>query len=325
MNIRHFNPGWSDLKIDEKVLNIPLYLPNSIERNTTNSIWIERQKIYEESCNGNTLKLNYPREMVLILRKSNAGDNANLTFYDSKTNRKISSEEQNTLYDFVFPPRVWMSDSLQERSMMYNAAKEAKNKILIGGLGLGLYMQFALFLNRPVDSITIVENNKEIIEFIGNPLLEIYEDADVNINIIHGDVEKFMESSDEKFDTIYLDTWGDLHIKFLSYINYMIDLAKRLMTEKGMIYCWGYNHMYEDFQNLAVAIEKDKSMWDKLNIEDNIVLGEYIVWRKKLKYNPSKNELIEKAKDIALNTKSEIRIELSIDLPSSKWMRTKII
>ncbi len=317
--MKHFNPDWSDFEIDKKVLDIPLYLPNPFKRRSENSIWVHKQSTREEICYKSTIKLNAPRDIVLVLRKSKAFENVNLKFYVSGSGEPVNSKEQSILHDFLAPPRVWMSDNLQERGMMYNAAKMAKGKILVGGLGLGLYFQFALFLNRPVNSITIIENNREIIDLIGNPLLKIYEDLDIKIDIVYDDVEKFMVSTKEKFDTIYLDTWGDLHIKFLPYINHMIHLSGKITTEKGMVYCWGYNQMYKDFQDLTLEIE-NTTTWEDVEIKDNLLLGEYMEWRKKLNQTPSKKNIIEKAKEIAINTKSDIPIELSIDLPRSKWM-----
>lgn len=319
---KYFNPNWSDLKLDLKVADIPLYLPEEIKKKENSNIWIKRKTVLEELFGKELIKLEKPRSIVSILRKSSAGKNMNLEITNLK-GEKIETED--SFYDFIFPPRVWMSNNLQEKVMMYNAAKLAKGKILVGGLGLGIYPQLVLFLNRPVSSITIVENNSEIINLVGNPLLKILEDVNVEIKIIENSIENYMSLSDKHYDTIYLDTWGDVHFKFLPYINYLILLAEEIIEENGIIQCWGYNHMYEDFLNFVQELENKQEIWGSLNTDDNLILKEYFFWRKKLSGKPTKKEIIKKAKEIAVNINDKNAMELSIDLPASKWLRQSII
>ena len=46
---------------------------------------------------------------------------------------------------FLYDPRgsLWMSTTPQERIMMYNNGRRSRGHVLVGGLGLGLYPQYA--------------------------------------------------------------------------------------------------------------------------------------------------------------------------------------
>lgn len=145
---------------------------------------------------------------------------------------------------------LWMSDVPQERVMMYNNAQESSGRTLVGGLGLGLYPQYAL---PHVDSLTIIEQNTDIIDVVGS-VVQIAADAHAKpVEIKQASIEEFLsQASDEPYDTIFLDTWDVLDAAHLPRINHLRDLALKHVKPEGKLLLWGYVWMLKLF---STAVE----------------------------------------------------------------------
>lgn len=144
---------------------------------------------------------------------------------------------------------VWMSDTPQERIMMYNDAVVSSGKVLVGGLGLGVYPQYAL---PYVSEITIIEYNREIIDLVSPIVLDAAAEYDVPVSIIQGDIEEFLKVKPGKlYDTIFLDTWEILGIGRMPYINYLRNLAVEHLAEDGKLLLWGYAWMKQAFMSFV--------------------------------------------------------------------------
>jgi hypothetical protein len=183
--------------------------------------------------------------------------------------------------DMIFPPKALMTDSLQERSMMYSAALEARGNVLVGGLGLCIYPQMIINLRRPVDKITVVDNCKEIIDIVWSNIQKRAQNEIVHkINVVHDDIYNYLESCNEKYDTIYHDIWGDMEFRYLSNINHLVSLSKRLMNAEGNIYCWGYANIVETFVELVRKLEENNFFnTDLSGYQFDPLLSEYISLR----------------------------------------------
>jgi hypothetical protein len=72
------------------------------------------------------------------------------------------------------------------------------DKILIGGLGLGLLPEYARSIKN-CNVIDVVENNQELIDYI--------DFLDSPINIIKGDALSY--TPDKKYDLILMDLWWE--------------------------------------------------------------------------------------------------------------------
>lgn len=99
--------------------------------------------------------------------------------------------------------KIWMVDDPPHWWSMQNYAANSAGKVLVAGLGLGL-VTGELLNNIDVDSITIIECNKDVIGLI-SPLLPKAED--VKFDIINGDFYDFIIETNEKFDRIIIDLW----------------------------------------------------------------------------------------------------------------------
>jgi hypothetical protein len=139
--------------------------------------------------------------------------------------------------------RVWMSDPPQERMMMHANAMRSHGSVLVGGLGLGIFPQYAAS-RREVEGFTIVERSPEVISLI-EPVLR--ESVSLPVTIIHSSLEEYLAECTDRFDTVFLDTWETLEPKRLPTVNSLRNASAARIREGGTILLWGYRWMVEMF------------------------------------------------------------------------------
>jgi spermidine synthase len=112
--------------------------------------------------------------------------------------------------------------------------EKSKGDILIFGLGLG-WIIFPILDRDDIKSITVVEKNTEIIEFVGDILSK--KDVKNKLNIIEGDVYDYYNHLDKKFDFIYFDTYDtpDLSITDIDKLN---PLYQKFLNDGGISHFW---------------------------------------------------------------------------------------
>ncbi len=137
--------------------------------------------------------------------------------------------------------RLWMSDVPQERIMMFNNAQAAHGRVLVGGLGLGLYPQYAL----PRCTRMVIVEQDEGVRAVFGPLVQIAADSyGVPLTILSGDVADVLQAdSADRYDTIFLDTWDTLDAANLPVVNRLRNLALRRLAPGGQVLLWGYRWM----------------------------------------------------------------------------------
>lgn len=142
---------------------------------------------------------------------------------------------------------LWMSDVPQERLMMFNNAQASSGRVLVGGLGLGLYPQYVM---PHAHSITIIEENPAICRVV-EPVVRIAADShNVPFQIeIVGIYQKLSTPPAMLYDTIFLDTWNTLDAAHLPFINRLRHLAALHLASNGRIFLWGYGWMLHLFQD----------------------------------------------------------------------------
>jgi hypothetical protein len=100
--------------------------------------------------------------------------------------------------------QTWMVDDVPHWWSMQDYARNSYGKVLVAGLGLGL-VTGELLNNVDVDSVTVIEHNKDVIDLI-SPLLPEAE-AGYQLEIMNKDFYKFINGTDEKFDRLIIDLW----------------------------------------------------------------------------------------------------------------------
>lgn len=156
--------------------------------------------------------------------------------------RGLITDEDDTL---------WMSDVPQERAMMFTNARHSSGHILVGGLGLGMYPQYAA---PHAASIHIVERNPHLAEVV-MPTVEVAAAPhNLGVSLTHATIEDALnQPPTTRYDTIFLDTWHQLDPLLLPQINALRDAALPHLAEGGRVLLWGYAWLLRLF---AVACEQ---------------------------------------------------------------------
>jgi len=293
----YFDPAWQDDVFDRQALDIPLYLPEKTPKNDKS--WIEKRFVPEETIFEKLYTYEEGRIETAVVKPSD------MPGYFQICNQKGDIlPSSHPVFSFLFPPKSWMSDNGEERCMMLAPAKTAKGHVLVGGLGLGIYPQFVLALKRPVESITIIESNHDIIEIVTEAWLKKDPPAREKVTIIEGTIEEYLQNTNSFFDTIYLDTWEDADPRFLAHINYLIDLAHLRCSPSGNIKCWGYAKMVEVFAEDVKNLTRKSFPFNEYHLDP--VLQAYYDWLSSRNDEITDDMIIHNARECALTTKKSI-------------------
>ncbi len=140
---------------------------------------------------------------------------------------------------------LWMSDVPQERLMMFNNAQATRGLTLVGGLGIGLYPQYAM---PRVEGMVIVERDAALRRVV-EPVVNIAAAAhNVPLEVRTATIEQALsEEPSRRYDTIFLDTWDTLDAANLPRINALREAAIRHLAPGGQVLLWGYAWMLRLF------------------------------------------------------------------------------
>lgn len=119
--------------------------------------------------------------------------------------------------------------------------------ILIFGLGLGMII-YPLLEDSSIHSITVIEKEQELINYIGDKIKE--KDNNNKVSFVLGDVYDYHEvmSNDKKYDVIFFDYWHNLTMNNIDELeniknNYRIFLK----NDTSVIMSW-----CEDIKQLLI-------------------------------------------------------------------------
>lgn len=144
--------------------------------------------------------------------------------------------------------RLWMSNTPQEHIMMHNNARLTRGRVLVGGLGLGLYPQYAeAGVVGGATSFTVVEQSAVVADLVGPTVRAALS---VPADVVLGNVELILAAPPASaYDTVFLDTWATLDAAGLPAINRLRDLAARHLAPGGRVLLWGYGWMVRLFED----------------------------------------------------------------------------
>ena len=143
---------------------------------------------------------------------------------------------------------LWMSNTPQEHMMMFNNARRTRGHVLVGGLGLGVYPQYAARgAVGAATRFTVIERSAVVRDIVAPTL---HAALDVPLEVRLGDVETWLGGPVRtRYDTIFLDTWDTLDAANLPAINRLRDLALRHLAPGGTVLLWGYRWMVRLFED----------------------------------------------------------------------------
>jgi len=144
--------------------------------------------------------------------------------------------------------RLWMSNTPQEHIMMFNNARLTRGRVLVGGLGLGLYPQYAqVGVVGAATSFTVVEQSRVVADLVAPTVRAALTTP---VEVVVGDVEEILAGGTiGAYDTVFLDTWATLDAAGLPAINRLRDLAARRLAPGGRVLLWGYGWMVRLFEH----------------------------------------------------------------------------
>lgn len=147
---------------------------------------------------------------------------------DFKEIQRIGFFSEDFSYPAVFENgHEWMAIKPNETATIRFAVEAAHGRVVTFGLGLGYY-PYLVHLKSNVESITIVERSKDVIELFKTYILPQFAQPE-KVRIVCSDAFEYAEKQMpyEKFDYAFVDTWRDvsdglpmyLKMKKLEYLN----------------------------------------------------------------------------------------------------------
>lgn len=126
---------------------------------------------------------------------------------------------------------IMMSDAPIEQEELRYPIVLARGRILVVGLGIGLFPTILRACNPTVKSVLIVEQSQDVVRLVYPHI----KNRKTDIRVCDG--KKFLLSCTEKFDFIYIDVWTGFAIT-LKEIDEWTELAKPCLAEGGEVRCW---------------------------------------------------------------------------------------
>lgn len=97
---------------------------------------------------------------------------------------------------------VVMSDTPDEMRDHYGAVINAKGHVLLNGLGIGMVL--AAVLKKPVESVTVVEIDADVIALVGPH----YDDP--RVSIVNASAFDYQPPKGRRYGAVWHDIWDDI-------------------------------------------------------------------------------------------------------------------
>ena len=206
-------------------------------------------KTYEENPYVKKMKIKEQKINNLELKYLSYLPYEGFPFDDIKINEKKYFQEITQLGFFKKPyhflallenNEIWMSVNPNEIETMKKPIANANGNIVVFGLGLG-YFAYMCSLKDEVKHITIIENNKKIIELFKAKLFPLFENKE-KITIINSDAFTYLQTINNKAFTYgFVDLWHNPNdgiyafLTFKSYESQLPNIHFDYWLEEGLL------------------------------------------------------------------------------------------
>ncbi len=126
---------------------------------------------------------------------------------------------------------IVMSDTPMEQEGLRIPVIKARGKVLVIGLGIGLFPTMLRMRNRKVKSVLIVEESRDVAKLVYRHI----KNSKTELRISDG--KDFLATCEEKFDFIFIDIWSAITTT-ITEVDEWTRLAKPCLAEGGEIRCW---------------------------------------------------------------------------------------
>ncbi|MDR7871021.1 MAG: hypothetical protein RIN55_09195 [Tissierellaceae bacterium] len=259
-----------DLKYDmSRLTENPYYKNIKLDNVKTDTVWYENSIIKKRTL----MSMNFHNPVGKYLFHYHP-----LGYFEEDVNMPVLKEGKD---------KVWMSPAISEIESMNDGYEAGHGDCLTLGLGIGV-LPYLWLLKDEVNSVTIVEVNKDVIELFEKYLRPQFP-KDKELKIINGDAfEYYNEEFLNQFDYVYVDFWESTEDG--------LDFYTRLMEKKinlPHIDFWIENSILQDVKYIVVpylyALYQERSIADFMSSLDRDTRD---IAKKVNRYFKSRNDLI---------------------------------
>lgn len=214
--------------------------------------------------NERTFRQVYPQIMSNILNEGKSGNfELKKKVVHKGTLMRMYNFQKGCHYYYEYPcdypiitllekGEIWMSDTPYEIDCIRPAIDVAHGNCLVSGLGIGLLPKYLSMFNlqgyksKPITHMDIVELNQEVIDLV-YPQLRL----DFKTNMIKGNIWEYLKTTEEKYDFIHIDIWGDI-CATIQEVDRAIKESKRCLKPNGITRAW----LMELYMNIKNKLPK---------------------------------------------------------------------
>lgn len=188
---------------------------------------------------------------------------------------------------------AWMTITPSEINTMEHHLEYMKGNVIVFGLGLG-YFAYMSAIKDNVDSVTVIESNKDIIDIFNNNILNQMDDnIKSKISIIHNDAKEVFLEKDymNSFDSCFIDIWknsmdGAPLYSYFKENEKGLKIKPRYWIEEDIIIQYQSALMHYIIYILVKDLQDSKSSNEAylMTAESNFFVGKIEKYFKKNKY-----------------------------------------
>jgi len=200
--LNKYNIPHNGLKYDIKLLTENPYYKNiKLDNVNTSTVWYEKETIRKRTL----MNMNFYMPMGKYLFHYHP-----VGYFDTNIDLPVLKEKN----------KVWMSPALSEIESMREGIEKGYGKCMTMGLGIGV-IQYLWLLKDEVDSVTVVEFNKDVIDLFDEYIRPQFK-TNKKLEIIHGNaLDYYNEDFLNQFDYAYIDFWESTEDGLEMYIKLM--------------------------------------------------------------------------------------------------------
>jgi spermidine synthase len=149
---------------------------------------------------------------------------------------------------------IMMSNTQMELDTNLPFIANAKGRVLIGGLGIGMVIH-AIKDELWVKEIIVIEQNPSVIRLVAKHIVH------PKLTVIEGDIYKWTPRVGEKFDTIYFDIWANKGTDNLKDMRRLHNRFKEYLAPGGWMDSWVRGDIIAKDNKQQREIERIRKEW----------------------------------------------------------------
>jgi hypothetical protein len=163
------------------------------------------------------------RDDVLMMNLRYIRDGQNWMVCPPGTYRRLTHQARGVI----------MSNTPMEIYTSQEAIRDAKGRVLVNGLGLGMIVE--AMLHKPeVLAIDVVEIEPQIIKLVGPHLRRLAKSLGKELTLIHGSAELHQPAAGVKYDFAWHDIWDQIDDDNLPQMTRLVRRYRPIAEKQGV-------------------------------------------------------------------------------------------